>query len=105
MATTWVNAVTGFAGYFKYAFTNKVAFSPRFEVLNDRNGLRTGTAQTVKDITLIQEFKLANNFITRLEYQRDFSNQKFFTNAAGATRNNQNTFLIGMSYFITFKGQ
>ena len=91
----------GFAGYFKYAFTDKAAFSPRFEILNDRDGLRTGTAQTVKDITLTQEFKLANNFITRFEYRRDFSDKKFFTNAAGATRNNQNTFIIGMSYFLT----
>ena len=92
---------TGFAGYFKYAFNDKAAFSPRFEVLNDKNGLRTGTAQTVKDITLTQEFKLANNFLTRFEYRRDFSNQNFFTNASGATRNNQNTFIIGLSYFIT----
>jgi Putative beta-barrel porin-2, OmpL-like. bbp2 len=92
---------TGFAGYFKYAFSDKAAFSPRFEVLNDKNGLRTGTAQTVKDITLTQEFKLANNFLTRFEYRRDFSNQAFFTNASGATRKNQNTFIIGLSYFLT----
>lgn len=96
---------TGFAGYFKYAFNEHLAFSPRFEVLNDKNGLRTGTAQTVKDITLTQEFKLLNNFITRLEYRRDFSNQKFFTNAAGVAKDNQNTFIIGLSYFFTSKGQ
>lgn len=96
---------TGFAGYFKYAFTDKLAFSPRFEVLNDSDGLRTGTAQTVKDLTLTQEFKLANNFITRIEYRRDFSNQKFFTNSAGVTKNSQNTFIIGLSYFFTSRGQ
>ncbi len=96
---------TGFAGYFKYAFTDKLAFSPRFEVLNDSNGLRTGTAQTVKDITLTQEIKLANNFITRFEYRRDFSNQNFFTNSAGAARDNQNSFIIGLSYFFTSRGQ
>ncbi len=96
---------TGFAGYFKYAFTDKLAFSPRFEVLNDSDGLRTGTAQTVKDITLTQEIKLANNFITRFEYRRDFSNQNFFTNSAGAARDNQNTFIIGLSYFFTSRGQ
>lgn len=96
---------TGFAGYFKYAFTNNLAFSPRFEVLHDPDGLRTGTAQTVKDITLTQEIKLANNFLTRFEYRRDFSTQKFFTNSAGATRDNQNTFIIGFSYFFTSRGQ
>ncbi len=96
---------TGFAGYFKYAFTDKLAFSPRFEVLNDSDGLRTGTAQTVKDITLTQEIKLANNFITRFEYRRDFSNQRFFTNSAAVAKNNQNSFIIGLSYFFTSRGQ
>ena len=95
----------GFAGSFRYAFSDKLAFSPRFEVLRDESGLRTGLAQTVKDITLTQEFKLANNFLTRVEYRRDFSNRNFFTNSAGAARDNQNTFIIGFSYFFTSKGQ
>ena len=92
---------TGFAGYFKYAFNNRFAFSPRFEVFNDKDGLRTGVAQTVKDITLTQEVKLLNNFITRFEFRRDFSNQKFFTNSAGVAKDNQNTFILGISYFFT----
>ncbi len=92
---------SGGAAYFKYAFTNKLAFSPRFEVFNDKDGLRTGTAQTVKDITLTQEVKLVNNLITRFEYRRDFSNQKFFTNDAGIAKSNQNTFTFGVSYFFT----
>jgi hypothetical protein len=98
-------AWTGFAGYFRYAFNDKLAFSPRFEVLRDADGLRTGTAQTVKDITLTQEIKLANNFLTRFEYRRDFSNQKFFTNSTGVAKDNQNTFIIGLSYFFTSRGQ
>jgi hypothetical protein len=97
----WVGA----AGYFKYAFNEHASFSPRFEVLHDKDGLRTGTAQTVKDITLTQEFKLNNNFITRLEYRRDFSNQRFFTNSDGVAKGNQNTFIVGLSYFFTSKGQ
>jgi hypothetical protein len=92
---------TGFAGYFKYAFNNRFAFSPRFEVFNDKDGLRTGVAQTVKDITLTQEVKLLNNFLTRFEYRRDFSNQRFFTNSAGVAKDNQNTFIFGISYFFT----
>ncbi|HMV50282.1 MAG TPA: outer membrane beta-barrel protein, partial [Blastocatellia bacterium] len=92
---------TGGAAYFKYAFNNRFAFSPRFEVFNDKDGLRTGTAQTVKDITLTQEVKLVNNLLTRFEFRRDFSNQKFFTNSAGAARANQNTFIMGISYFFT----
>jgi hypothetical protein len=92
---------TGFAGYFKYAFNNRFAFAPRFEVFNDKDGLRTGVAQTVKDITLTQEVRLLNNFITRFEYRRDFSNRRFFTNSAGVATDNQNTFTVGISYFFT----
>jgi hypothetical protein len=92
---------TGGAAYFKYAFNNRFAFSPRFEVFNDKDGLRTGVAQTVKDITLTQEVKLVNNLLTRFEFRRDFSNQRFFTNADGVSKGNQNTFILGISYFFT----
>src|SRR5262245_7436166 len=91
----------GFAGYFKYAFNNRFAFAPRFEVFHDKDGLRTGVAQTLKDITLTQELKLSGNFITRFEYRRDFSNQNVFTNSSGAAKDNQNTFTLGISYFFT----
>ncbi|MGE0887092.1 MAG: outer membrane beta-barrel protein [Blastocatellales bacterium] len=91
----------GIAGYLKYQFNNRLAFSPRFEVFNDRDGLRTGVAQSLKDITLTQEVKLVNNLITRFEFRRDFSNQKFFTNNVGAAKDNQNTFIFGVSYFFT----
>jgi Putative beta-barrel porin-2, OmpL-like. bbp2 len=99
------NYWTGFAGYLKYAFNNRLAFSPRFEVFNDRGGLRTGMAQTIKEITLTQEVKLLNNLLTRFEFRRDFSNQPFFTNFDGLTRRNQNTFLVGISYFFTTREQ
>jgi Putative beta-barrel porin-2, OmpL-like. bbp2 len=95
----------GYAGYFKYAFTPNLAFSPRFEVLRDRDGIRTGTGQTIKDITLTQEFKLKDNFITRVEYRRDFSDANVFTNSRGFKKDEQNTFIIGVSYFFTTKGQ
>lgn len=91
---------TGFAGYFKYQFNKYAAFSPRFEVYHDADGLRTGLAQTVKDITLTQEVKVGSMF-TRFEFRRDFSDKKFFTNSAGAARDNQNTFTIGIGYAFT----
>ncbi len=96
---------SGFAGYFRYAFNDRFAFSPRFEVFNDKDGLRTGLGQTVKDITLTQEMKLAGNLLTRFEFRRDFSNRQFFTNSLGETRNNQNTFILGISYFFTNREQ
>jgi Putative beta-barrel porin-2, OmpL-like. bbp2 len=103
------NYWTGFAGYLKYAFNNRLAFSPRFEVFNDNDGLRTGRAQTIKDITLTQEVKLSNNLLTRFEFRRDFSNQPFFTGfdamSNPISKKNQNTFLVGVSYFFTTREQ
>ena len=73
-----------YAGYLRYALSNRFAFSPRFEIFQDKKGFRTGTAQTIKDITLTQEVKLVDNLITRFEFRRDFSDKKFFTNSAGS---------------------
>jgi len=89
---------TGAAGYLRYAFNDRFAFSPRFEIFHDEKGLRTGTAQTVKGLTLTQEMKLASQLVTRFEYRRDVSNRDFFTNAAGNTLRHQNTFIVGLSY-------
>jgi len=89
---------TGAAGYLRYAFNDRFAFSPRFEIFHDEKGLRTGTAQTVKGLTLTQEMKLASQLVTRFEYRRDVSNRDFFTNAAGNALRHQNTFIVGLSY-------
>ena len=89
---------TGAAGYLRYAFNDRFAFSPRFEIFHDEKGLRTGTAQTVKGLTLTQEMKLASQLVTRFEYRRDVSNRDFFTNAVGSALRHQNTFIVGLSY-------
>lgn len=89
---------TGAAGYLRYAFNDRFAFSPRFEIFHDGKGLRTGTAQTVKGLTLTQEMKLASQLVTRFEYRRDVSNRDFFTNAVGNALRHQNTFIVGLSY-------
>ena len=96
---------TGFAGGLKYAFTNKLAFSPRFEVFDDHDGYRTGVAQTLKGLTLTQELKLANNLLTRFEFRRDWSDTDFFSKSYGRTVRAQNTLLVGMSFFISSRGQ
>jgi hypothetical protein len=89
---------TGASGYLRYAFNDRFAFSPRFEVFHDGEGLRTGTAQTVKGLTLTQEMKLASQLVTRFEFRRDLSNRDFFSNAAGNSLRHQNTFIVGLSY-------
>jgi len=96
---------TGFAGYLRYAFTNKLAFAPRFEILDDHDGFTTGTAQTLKSLTLTQEVKLSNKLLTRFEFRRDFSDQNFFSKSFGRAVKDQNTLLIGLSYAFSTREQ
>ncbi|MBI4468515.1 MAG: porin [Acidobacteria bacterium] len=96
---------SGLAAYLRYAFSDRCAFSPRFEVFNDHDGFTTGTAQTLKGITLTQEFKLAGNLLTRFEFRRDFSDHDFFSKHLGRIVGSQNTALIGFSYFFSTRGE
>ena len=50
----------------------------RAEYFNDENGVRTGIAQELMEITLTTEFKIAKNLLVRPEYRHDWSTQKAF---------------------------
>ncbi len=68
----------GVAGYLRYAPTERLAFTPRYEWFDDHDGFSTGTAQRVKEFTMTGEYKLRPSLITRFEFRRDWSNQPFF---------------------------
>lgn len=71
----------GFASYFRYQITKRIAFSPRFEIYYDYDGFTSGTEQKLKEITLTGEYKFSKHLLTRLEYRRDWSNQPVFERA------------------------
>lgn len=92
----------GIAGAFHYAPTTWFSLTPRAEWYNDADGFITGTRQKLKEFTMTGEFKMAQGFLTRLEYRRDWSDQPFFDRGAGtANYKNQDTVLIG---FVAFFG-
>jgi hypothetical protein len=74
---------TGFAAAARYQLTNRFAFAPRAEVFDDMNGWSTGVVQTVKEVTLTGEMKVANGLVSRLEFRRDMSGQPYFDRGAG----------------------
>lgn len=91
----------GIAFAHHYAFNNWFSLSPRFEVYKDAKGFITGTAQTLKEFTMTAECKLAEGFLARMEYRRDWSDKPFFDrgNELAAARS-QSTLLIGfVAYF------
>jgi hypothetical protein len=95
---------TGLAGAARYAIGKKCAAAARLEFFNDRDGLLTGTAQTVKEFTLTGEYKLTNWLMTRAEFRTDWSDHPFFekkNRPTGATT--QPTVLLGLIAYLAPK--
>ncbi len=49
------------------------------------------------------EVKPADNFIWRIEYRGDFSNQSPFINSSGTAKKNQQLFMVGFLYNFSSK--
>jgi hypothetical protein len=80
------------AGYVVYDFTPSLEAATRGEFFQDKDGARTGTAQTLWEITQTISYKVpeVTGLLARLEYRHDNSSQNVFTNndplnAAGTT--------------------
>jgi hypothetical protein len=89
----------GVAGYVKYDFTGFFSTSIRAEYFNDEDGVRTGIAQALKEITLTPEFKIAKTLLVRPEYRHDWSTQNAFDSEHNTfDTKSQDTIAIGVMY-------
>ncbi|MBZ5527657.1 MAG: porin [Acidobacteriia bacterium] len=92
--------VSGGAAYVHYQFIRKSGVAARAEYLSDRGGMFSGVTQALKETTLTYEYKLADGFLTRFEWRRDFSNQAFFlTETPGQLKKEQNTATVGLVWW------
>jgi len=85
----------GVAGIAKYDFNSRYSLSLRGEYFNDPDGVRTGTTQALKEITLTPEIRLAQGLIVRPEYRHDWSDEKTFDSNS---RKRQDTLALGVMY-------
>jgi hypothetical protein len=91
---------SGGAIYARYQASPKAWIGARSEYLSDRGGLFTGTTQALKEITLTYDYKLADGFLMRTEWRRDFSNVPFFlTDQLGTLSKHQNTATMGVIWW------
>ena len=88
----------GAALYVKYEFTNFFAAAVRGEYFNDRDGVRTGTRQELKEITLTADFTVAKNLVVRPEYRHDWSDQQAFDGNQTLDKKSQDTIALGVMY-------
>lgn len=96
-------ALTGVGAYARYQFLPALAGGVRYERLDDE-GLFGGIDQRLHEITLTAEYKLAEGFLVRGEFRRDWSNREFFPSPTPDTaRRHQNTALIGLVWWMGTK--
>lgn len=92
--------VSGGAVYARYQLTSKFAAAGRAEYLSDRGGLFSGSTQALRETTFTTEYKIADGFVSRFEWRRDFSNQPFFlTEVPGVLKKEQNTAAVGLIWW------
>jgi len=73
----------------------------RAEYLSDRGGLFSGVTQALKETTITADYKVADGFLLRSEWRRDFSNQPFFlTNTQVRLKTDQNTATLGLIWWV-----
>jgi hypothetical protein len=94
-------SLQGTGAYARYQVNSPVAVAVRYERLDDE-GLFGGINQVLQETTLTAEYKLADGFLVRGEFRRDWSNELFFPGPSGAVdlRDDQNTFLVGAVWVI-----
>jgi hypothetical protein len=92
--------VDGGAGYVQYQLTPKSNVALRGEYLSDRGGLFSGVTQALKEGTATYQYKFGDNFVSFLEFRRDWSNVNYFTTSqVGQLSNQQPTATLGLVWW------
>jgi hypothetical protein len=93
-------ALQGTGVYARYQISSPAAVSVRYERLDDE-GLFGGIDQVLHGLTATAEYKLAEGFLVRGEFRRDWSNERFFTGPRpDERRDHQNTALVGLVWWF-----
>ncbi len=104
MTTSAPAYTSGGAAYARYQLTPRTAIASRAEYLSDRGGLYSGSTQALKETTVTFDQRLAESFLLREEWRRDFSNQPaFLTDTLGVLKKEQNTLTLGAVWWFGAK--
>lgn len=93
-------ALQGTGLYARYQVSTPAALSVRYERIDD-DGLFGGIDQVLHGLTATAEYKLADGFLVRGEFRRDWSNERFFTGPRpDDRRDHQHTALVGLVWWF-----
>lgn len=88
----------GVAAYARVEVRPSWHLTPRIEWFEDAQGFATGTAQTLREVTVTSEHTLVGGLSARLEYRRDWSSAEVFASRGDEFRRRQHTVLVGLIY-------
>jgi len=80
---------SGQAFYARYQLSASQALALRLEHFEDSDGLRTGVAQNLNEITATWEHVWRQNLITRLEFRHDHAGTAWFPSGSGGKRSQE----------------
>ena len=93
-------SLQGLGAYGRYQVSTPVALAVRYERLDDE-GLFGGVEQVLQGLTATAAYTLADGFLVRAEFRRDWSNRRFFTSdEPDDLRDGQNTLLVGAVWWL-----
>ena len=96
--------VSAGAAYLRYTLPHGWVLGTRAEYLSDRGGLFSGRTQALKEMTFNVERQLEPGLLVRMEYRRDFSNQRYFlTERKEVLDKAQSTATLGLIYWWGMK--
>jgi len=88
---------SGVAGYVRFTVTPSLALIARGESFDDRDGVRTGVAQTLSEFTVTPELRLTGHLVVRGDARLDRSNHRVFEQDQG-TSQSQPSVLMDVGY-------
>jgi hypothetical protein len=89
----------GAAVYLRLASERTLALSVRAEVFDDRDGTRTGTAQTLGEVTLTPELRLGSSVVVRSDLRVDHSDRPEFDSRRGPVQSQPTASLNVLYHF------
>ena len=78
---SWIGA----AGYLRLNVSHDFSLCMRAEQFEDKDGLRTGTAQILRELTLTPEYRPQSHFVLRADARFDKSDRDVFESGKGAS--------------------
>ena len=89
------------AGYLRLGVTPTFALAFRGEYFDDQDGVRTGTVQKLKEVTLTPELRVSSHLVLHADLRVDFSDEEVFEDSDGAfTKKEQPTLFLNVLYFF-----